>query len=155
MLNHSKNEIINLRDFENSLPMELLRAREAAMTRFRPMLRNHNLTEQQWRVIRALADFKSIDATELAQRSFLLSPSLTRILRNLEKRDLIKRFLDSSDQRRYVISLTKKGFILFSRVAPDASNIYDQIETKFSTEKMSLLYDLLNEFYNKINHNKN
>jgi len=34
--------------------MELLKAREAAMERFRPMLREHGLTEQQWRVIRAL-----------------------------------------------------------------------------------------------------
>ena len=71
----------NLRDFEHSLPMELLKAREAAMSRFRPMLRDHGLTEQQWRVIRALAHYGEIDAGELAQRSFLLAPSLTRILR--------------------------------------------------------------------------
>ena len=35
-----------LRDFEHSLPMELLKAREAAMARFRPMLRDHGLTDQ-------------------------------------------------------------------------------------------------------------
>ena len=56
--------------------MELLKAREAAMSRFRPMLREHGLTEQQWRVIRALADYKEIDAGELAKKSFLLAPSL-------------------------------------------------------------------------------
>ena len=63
----------NLRQFEHSLPMELLKAREAAMAKFRPMLRDHGLTEQQWRVIRALADFDRIDASELARRSFLLA----------------------------------------------------------------------------------
>ena len=35
----------SLRDFRHSLPMELLRAREAAMARFRPVLREHGLTE--------------------------------------------------------------------------------------------------------------
>ncbi len=35
------------------------------MSRFRPMLRRHGLTEQQWRVIRALAAYQEIDASEL------------------------------------------------------------------------------------------
>ena len=35
--------------------MLLLRAREAVMLRFRDMLRRQGLTEQQWRVLRALA----------------------------------------------------------------------------------------------------
>jgi homoprotocatechuate degradation regulator HpaR len=74
-----------LRDFQHSLPMELLKAREAAMSRFRPMLRRHGLTEQQWRVVRALAAYQKIDASELAKKSFLLAPSLTRILQFLER----------------------------------------------------------------------
>ena len=80
-----------MRDFKHSLPMELLKAREAAMARFRPMLRNHGLTEQQWRVIRALSEYGKIDASELARRSFLLAPSLTRILRFLEQEDILQK----------------------------------------------------------------
>ena len=47
---------IPMRSFGQSLPMELLKAREAAMARFRPMLRGHGLTEQQWRCLRVLWD---------------------------------------------------------------------------------------------------
>ncbi len=43
-----------MREFSRSLPMSLLRAREAVMRQFRPSLRNHGLTEQQWRILRAL-----------------------------------------------------------------------------------------------------
>ena len=75
---------ISIRSFEQSLPMQLLKAREAAMSRFRPMLRDHGLTEQRWRVIRAIHEHNKIDASELAIKSFLLSPSLTRILKYLE-----------------------------------------------------------------------
>ena len=43
-----------LRGFNRSLPMALLRAREAVMKKFIPSLRENGLSSQQWRVIRAL-----------------------------------------------------------------------------------------------------
>ena len=57
---------VPMRDFSRSLPMSLLRAREAVMRQFRPALRQHGLTEQQWRILRALAAVETIEATELA-----------------------------------------------------------------------------------------
>lgn len=44
-----------------SLTIALLQAREAAMAFFRPILKANHLTEQQWRIIRVLADNRSID----------------------------------------------------------------------------------------------
>jgi homoprotocatechuate degradation regulator HpaR len=136
-----------LRDFEHSLPMGLLKAREAAMAKFRPMLRSHGLTEQQWRVIRALADYNRIDAGELARRSFLLAPSLTRILQYLEGEKLVRRASDASDQRRSVLSLTEKGRKLFAEVAPDSASLYEEIEASFGADRLALLYELLEEFH--------
>lgn len=140
-----------LRDFRHSLPMELLKAREAAMARFRPMLRQHDLTEQQWRVIRALAEFGRIDASELAERSFLLSPSLTRILQHLEKSRLVRRTPDRNDQRRSELKLTAKGRRLFDEVAPDSERLYTEIEARFGRTRMETLYTLLAEFYSTLN----
>jgi homoprotocatechuate degradation regulator HpaR len=136
-----------LRDFRHSLPMELLRAREAAMSRFRPVLRQHGLTEQQWRVVRALADSDQIDASELARRSFLLAPSLTRILQFLERQKLVKRTPDRSDQRRSVLTLTAKGRQLFDAVGPDSEDRYAEIEAEFGHERLEALYELLAAFY--------
>src|SRR6201982_2692041 len=82
---------VPMRDFARSLPMSLLRAREAVMRQFRPSLRNHGLTEQQWRILRALTSVDEIEVTELAHVAFLLGPSLSRILRDLEARPLIER----------------------------------------------------------------
>ena len=62
--------MIPIRGFNQSLPMMLLKAREAAMSRFRPMLRKHNLTEQRWRVIRVIYEHNHIDAGELAEKAF-------------------------------------------------------------------------------------
>jgi len=139
-----------MRDFKHSLPMELLKAREAAMARFRPMLRDHGLTEQQWRVVRALSEFGKIDASELARQSFLLAPSLTRILQYLEREKIVKRIIDKSDQRRTVIMLTNKGRQIHSEVGPDSEALYIEIEREFGLEKLEALYSLLSEFYSTL-----
>ena len=150
MAEAAQKKAARLRDFEHSLPMGLLKAREAAMSRFRPMLRSHGVTEQQWRVIRALADYEPMDASELAARSFLLAPSLTRILQFLEGEGLVKRTADKNDQRRSVLSLTAKGRKLFSKVAPDSAALYDEIESEFGADRMALLYELLEEFHRSV-----
>src|SRR6476619_8586408 len=81
---------VPMREFSRSLPMSLLRAREAVMRQFRPSLRQHGLTEQQWRILRGLTAVDAIEVTELARMAFLLGPSLSRILRDLEARHLIE-----------------------------------------------------------------
>lgn len=132
-------------DFEHSLPMLLLKAREAVMTRFRPMLREVGLTEQQWRVIRALSEVHEHDAGELAKVSYILPPSLTRILQRLENRGLIQRRPDAADQRRTLISLSAEGQQLFSMVRPLSSGIYAQIASELGSDRLKGLYDVLEE----------
>ena len=70
---------VKLRSFSKSLPMALLLAREAVMNRFRPALNMFNITEQQWRVLRALSSIKEIEVMELAKVTYLLAPSLLPI----------------------------------------------------------------------------
>ncbi|MCC6987947.1 MAG: MarR family transcriptional regulator, partial [Acidobacteria bacterium] len=86
-----------LREFDRSLPMALLRAREAVMARFRPLLRRHGVTEQQWRVLRALSTTPQTNASALAAVTCLGLPSLSRILRTLDARGLIHRRTMATD----------------------------------------------------------
>src|SRR5665213_746389 len=94
-----------LRDFSQSLPMTLLRAREAVMRHFRPALRHFGITEQQWRILRALASVGEIEVLALAEATFLLAPSLSRILKDLEQRELIVRRGSSEDMRRGIVAI--------------------------------------------------
>ncbi|MCY4341254.1 MAG: homoprotocatechuate degradation operon regulator HpaR [Gammaproteobacteria bacterium] len=143
-----------LRDFRHSLPMELLKAREAAMARFRPLLKAWGFTEQQWRVIRALADSEPMDARQLASRSLLLAPSLTRILRHLENEGMVRRSVDGSDQRRQIVSLTDSGRQRFEAAAPDSEAAYARIESDFGRERLERLYRLLAEFHARMEKTK-
>jgi homoprotocatechuate degradation regulator HpaR len=132
-----------MRDFSRSLPMSLLRAREAVMRQFRPSLRNHGLTEQQWRILRALAAIDAIEVTELARVAFLLGPSLSRILRDLEARHLIERKVAKSDLRRAVVSISAKGLKLIEAVAPSSEAIYAAITKHYGARKLAELQDML------------
>src|SRR6202162_3947165 len=134
---------VPMRDFARSLPMSLLRAREAVMRQFRPSLRSHGLTEQQWRILRALAAVDAIEVTELARVAFLLGPSLSRILRDLEASHLIERKLAKSDLRRSVVSISAKGLKLIEAVAPSSEAIYAAITRRYGARKLAELQDML------------
>ena len=134
-----------MRDFSQSLPMALLRAREAVMRQFRPSLRKHGLTEQQWRILRALAAVDTIEATELARVAFLLGPSLSRILRDLEGRGLIARKPVASDQRRSILSITPKGLKLIAEVAPHSEASYTEIAGRYGARKLVELHRMLGD----------
>jgi len=150
-LKTEQKKMIPIRGFNQSLPMMLLKAREAAMSRFRPMLRKHNLTEQRWRVIRVIYEHNHIDAGKLAEKSFLLSPSLTRILRYLESEKIVLRSGDVKDLRRSVFRLTNKGKEIINRVAPETESIYSDIERIFGSKEFSKIFNLLEKFSCKVN----
>ncbi|MDH3755057.1 MAG: homoprotocatechuate degradation operon regulator HpaR [Acidimicrobiia bacterium] len=135
---------IAMRPFTESLPMALLQAREATMRRFRPLLTDHDLTEQQWRVLRALAAVDEPTAVgELADHTFLLAPSLSRILTNLEGRNLVERRAVAHDQRRATIALTATGRAVVRRIAPSSETVYNQIEAEYGAVRLrKLLADL-------------
>ena len=134
---------VPMRDFSRSLPMSLLRAREAVMRQFRPSLRQHGLTEQQWRILRALASIEAVEVTELARTAFLLGPSLSRILRDLEARNLIERKTAKADQRRSMVSISREGVKLMASVAPTSEAIYAEITRRYGARRLAELQEML------------
>jgi homoprotocatechuate degradation regulator HpaR len=140
-----------MRPFEQSLPMALLRAREAVMRGFRRLLREEGLNEQEWRIIRALVEVDKIEIGELAERVFILKPSATRTIKNLQTRKIVTRTRSSSDQRRAFIALTARGRELFEQLAPHSEEEYARITGRIGERNMEQLYRLLRELTQKLN----
>lgn len=134
-----------MRKFEDSLPLQLLKAREATMLFFRPLLHENALTEQQWRVLRALYAFKELESKELANHCCLLSPSLTGILKRLEQQGYVQRRKSAEDQRRTIISLTEQSNELFSRLSPEVEARYKAFTQRYGEEKLEELMEMLKE----------
>jgi homoprotocatechuate degradation regulator HpaR len=133
-----------------TLPMALLRAREAVMERFRPMLLEHGVTEQQWRVLRVLHEAGKRDATELAAAACILAPSLTRILKTLEGKGLIATRKDPGDRRRALIELTPEGSAFIRKAAPASAAIYADLEASLGRERIETLLDELGSLLAKL-----
>lgn len=142
---------IAMRPFTESLPRALLQAREATMRLFRPVLAEFDLTEQQWRVLRALSGAtEPVAVGALAEQTFLLGPSLSRILANLESRLLLSRSISEDDQRRSYLALTPAGRALVNKVAPHSESTYNKIEEQFGTERLQHLMAELNDLFDSM-----
>ncbi|MBA1203242.1 homoprotocatechuate degradation operon regulator HpaR [Pseudomonas capeferrum] len=131
--------------FRPSLTLTLLQAREAAMAFFRPSLNEHDLTEQQWRVIRILRQQGELESHQLAQQACILKPSMTGVLARLERDGLVRRQKSPQDQRRVFVNLTEEGERCFVSMSEDMENNYRKIQDQFGEEKMQQLLGLLNE----------
>ncbi|MDO1509833.1 MULTISPECIES: homoprotocatechuate degradation operon regulator HpaR [unclassified Neisseria] len=128
-----------------SMNICLIQAREALMTQFRPILNNAGITDQQWRIIRLLAENGTLDFQDLANQACILRPSLTGILTRLEKAGYVVRLKPSNDQRRVYLKLTAEGEKLYRSIGEKVDECYDRIETVLSKEKMLQLQTLLGE----------
>lgn len=134
-----------MRDMAQSLPIGLLKAREAIMGDFRAMITDTQLTDQQWRILRALAESPGLDVFELSEKCAILQSSVSRILRKMEGRNLISRRTLPEDRRRAVISITPQGQAILTRLAPRCEEIYRDITARFGQEKLDSLLLLLHD----------
>ncbi len=133
-----------MRPYAQSLPLALLRARESVMSRLRPVLRDHDVTEQQWRALRTLAEVGEVEVTVLAGLICLLPSSLSRILRDLAARGLIQRRTSEEDMRRGLVSILPAGLALIRLVSPKAVAANLAIETQFGAARLAALKGELN-----------
>ena len=133
-----------------ALPLSIVRARESVMGSFRSLLHKYGLTEPQWRVIWTIESLDEIEMTELSRMTAILFPSLSRIVRELEQRDYVRRRSDPSDMRRMLVSLNKRGSALFDLVSPECRAVYRGIRDAMGTEKLCQLQSLLVELEEKV-----
>jgi len=123
----------------------LLQAREALMVRTRPSLREHGLSDQQWRVLRVLGEHGTVETGRVAREAYILGPSLTGVLARMERDGLIKRERDPADQRRTVVEATNKGRKMVERLSHSVESHYQWLEQSLGKQKLAQLYELLDQ----------
>lgn len=126
--------------------MLLLRAREVAMSHFRPLLHAQGVTEQQWRALRALHELGELTAAGLASECAILAPSMTRIIRRLSAEGLVLANRSKDDQRELKLKISAKGKRLVVRLGPEVEAAYDKIRDQMEPVHMEALYRELGRF---------
>ena len=136
---------MSFRQTNRSLPIALLRAREAVMAPIRVMLSESGISEQKWRVIRVLEEVGPMEQTALAKEACLLLPSLTRMLQSMEEEGLLSRAPDSSDRRKSIVRITGAGRKVLADHSATSAAIAAALEARFGADKLETLLDLLDE----------
>jgi homoprotocatechuate degradation regulator HpaR len=128
-----------------NLALLLLDARETVMRRFRPLIAEEGLTEQQWRILRALGERGPLEPGQIADACSILSPSLTGILARMASVDLVTRTQVSSDQRRQSVDLTAKSRAIVERLIPRVEAEYGRLEYDWGVDTVQALYAMLDQ----------
>ncbi|MBL8491929.1 MAG: homoprotocatechuate degradation operon regulator HpaR [Rhodocyclaceae bacterium] len=126
-----------------NLPLLLLQAREVVISHFRPLLKHAGVTEQQWRILRALCEIGDLEPRQLCEVCQILSPSLTGVLARMEETGLVARRKVEGDQRRLLVSPTAKGKALVKRMAPLVQAQYRLLEAAMGPDLVRDLYPVL------------
>jgi DNA-binding MarR family transcriptional regulator len=79
--------------------------------------REFGLSTPEWRVMANLGRFGPLNASELAERSSLDKPKVTRALQRLEARGLTERSIVAADRRQVRLALTRRGRLMFRQIA--------------------------------------
>jgi homoprotocatechuate degradation regulator HpaR len=133
-----------------NLALLLLQARESVMAEFRPLLNEHGLTEQQWRVIRALLQDGPLEPRQLCERCQIVSPSLTGVLARMEELDLVTRERMADDQRRLLVSLTPRSKRIAAKMTPHVEARYAAMERELGPELTTQLYATLDALLERL-----
>jgi len=132
-----------------NLPRLLLQAREAVMAHTRPSLRQHGLSDQQWRVLRVLGEHAhepdGVETGRVAREAYLLGPSLTGVLARMERDGLIAREKCTQDARRTVVRATRLGLDKVQTLSETIEAHYSWLEKELGKTRLKALYELLDE----------
>ncbi len=115
------------------------------MRYFRKCLKDHGLTEQQWRVIRVLNEWGELETGRIAVESCILAPSLSGVLDRMERNDLIVRHRLAIDQRKVFVGLTDRSRDLVDHISRSIESQYGTLEKQLGRDGLLNAYALLDQ----------
>jgi DNA-binding MarR family transcriptional regulator len=109
-----------------------------------------NITIEQWSVLYHLWKQDGRSQQELCNRTFRDKPSITRLVDNLEKLQLVKRVPSESDRRINLVFLTKQGIKLEEQTMNIAEETLNDALTGISIENINLCKEMLQQVYDNL-----
>lgn len=105
--------------------------------------RDFEISIWQWRIIAVLGESDGLTATEVANRTLMDKPAVSRATSSLLERGLISRKSDTSDRRKAALRLTRKGRDIYDAIIPRALAYERELISGLSAEDAETLHRLL------------
>ena len=98
---------------ENRVCFAMYSATNAMVRQYRPRLQVYDLTYPQFIVLLALYEQDNVTLTEIGQKTFFDSGTLTPIIKKLEEKQFLKRVAVKEDERMKKVVLLEKALLAF------------------------------------------
>jgi DNA-binding MarR family transcriptional regulator len=109
-----------------------------------------NLTIEQWSVLYHLWKKEGISQQELCNATFRDKPSITRLVDNLERLELVKRVPSENDRRINLIYLTKQAQKLQEQSMVLAEETLNEALETVPAEKIEVCKEVLQVVYDNL-----
>ncbi len=108
------------------------------------------ITIEQWSVLYQLWKKDALSQQELCQVTFRDKPSVTRLVDNLEKQELVKRTNHKTDRRKNVIVLTQKAIDLQESTMIIANEVLNEALEGIPKEHVEMCKNALQIIYENL-----
>jgi len=109
-----------------------------------------NITIEQWSVLYHLWKQDGISQQDLCNATFRDKPSITRLVDNLEKLDLVKRVASDSDRRINKIFVTKHSMKLQEQTMALAEETLNEALESVPADKIDVCKEVLQVVYDNL-----
>lgn len=99
--------------------IKLSRARKTIALLTGRMLTEHNLTESQLGTLESLYYLGPMNQKDIGEKLLVTGGNMTMVVKNLEKRGLVRRERDPNDRRQLTVTLSETGRELLESFFPD------------------------------------
>ncbi|MCX6401070.1 MAG: MarR family transcriptional regulator [Propionibacteriales bacterium] len=93
----------------SSIAVQVRQVEAAVRDALQPLLGEHGLTLEHWRILAVIDDEPGLGMSEIATAAVVPAASLTRHMDRLVERGLVVRRADPADGRRAVVALSPRG----------------------------------------------
>lgn len=116
----------NILPLERNIVHHFVRIVNGLNIKLAESIRVMDINPVHFRVIQILYEHDGLKITELREQCVIAQAVFSRVLKQVERRKLIRRVLDENDKRVYRIYLTKKGVATYEATLPHASKVIDE-----------------------------
>ncbi|MBR2359227.1 MAG: MarR family transcriptional regulator [Bacteroidaceae bacterium] len=138
-------------NFDISLIFAILNGKVSAAIN-RRLIRNFRengleITPEQWTVLLFLWEKDGVSQQELCNATFKDKPSMTRLIDNMERQNLVVRIASKNDRRTNLVYLTRQGRELQDRARSVANRTLKEALAGLTIEELRVSQEVLRKVF--------
>lgn len=135
---------------EQFLPYLVHRVGSRLAEGFEDSLDQAGLSLQEWRAAAVLYDFGPQTMGDIARRTNINASTMTRLIGQMEKQDLVKRERPVANQRTVNVRLLTEGRRRVLNLIPQVIDYEDNVSACFSEAELRTFKTLLEKFFHSL-----